>query len=239
MGKGYHKTGFKPGWSCILSVIGFLFLVSCNMGGLYAKTPVATATASLPIVNITATVEPSIVPSLTITQPPGPKITDIIEQPTLTNSPTLTPTPTPCVNYLYSMQQGSPSYMPNIFYPEVGCSWLGVAGQIFDEKGNPAQGVIVEVHGIIPDEQIERLNITGGAPQYGPGGYEIVLADKPIVNNGQYSIRLLDLEGKELSESIVFETTNSCTQNLIIINFLSANYFHTRYYLPLTGNDFR
>jgi hypothetical protein len=61
--------------------------------------------------------------------------------------------------------------------------------------------------------------MTGLATAFGPAGYEVKLADKPIDSNGTIWIRVIDQAGLPLSEKIPFYTYADCQQNLIIIYF--------------------
>ena len=54
---------------------------------------------------------------------------------------------------------------------------------------------------------------------YGPGGYEIVLADQPIESRDSLWVQLFDLSGNPLSELIYVDTVADCGQNLILLNY--------------------
>jgi hypothetical protein len=184
----------------------------------------AETTAAPTLISPTNTLQPS-------AETPVP--TQTLPQPSATSS---VPTETPEPAFDYFIQPGSPSYIPNIFNQEFGCGWMGVGGQIFDRTGAPVTGVLVEIEGMLNDQPILGLSISGGAPQYGAGGYEIKLSDLPIASEGRLQIVLYDLQGRALSDQLVFDTMDSCTANLILINFLSSEYYQTRYFLPIAGN---
>lgn len=184
----------------------------------------ATATAAVPPADATATEEVG-VESRVPSQSPTPL-------PTKASTPTTAPAPT----FNYEMQAGSPSYVPNIFRQELGCSWMGVGGQVFDTGGQPVTGLIVEVTGELDGRQVLELSISGGAPQYGLGGFEITLADQPIASQDSLALVLYNLQNEPQSEKIYFDTLNDCTHNLVIINFLESDFFQTRYYLPVMNN---
>ncbi len=70
----------------------------------------------------------------------------------------------------------------------------------------------------------KTLNLTAvtGIPEadvYGPGGYEIQLADGALASSQSLSIQVYDLQGNALSEAYVFDTYADCNKNLAIINF--------------------
>ena len=173
-------------------------------------TPSTTPIVSLPE-TWTPTTSPTTVPSET----PIPSNTPI---------PTLEETPIPTADLesgtSFSIQGGSPSYVENSFHPEVGCNWLGVAGQVFDSEGSAVSGILVEAGGFLGANEISKLTLTGMAPNYGEGGYEIVLGDSPISSGGDVWIQLLDQANLPLSDKIYFKTFDSCDSNLVKINFI-------------------
>ena len=166
--------------------------------------PSATLTATRAF---TPTFTPSKTPTLTPTRTP-----------TKTATPTKTPTPTP---YPYILQSGAPVYLANFGYPDAGCNWLGVAGQVFGASGKPLINTVVWVRGTIQNQAIEKVVLTGTSEgnKYGPGGYEAFLSGTAVDTSGIFSIQILDLDGNILSDRIYFDTSSACTENLIILNF--------------------
>jgi hypothetical protein len=100
-----------------------------------------------------------------------------------------------------------------------GCDWMGVAGQVFDIQGAPVRGLRVAVRATLEGNRIEMIGMSGTAELYGPSGYEIRLADRPIASSGQAEIQLIDQAGLPLSEAFLFDTSDSCDENLILIDF--------------------
>ena len=168
-------------------------------------TPRGTPTPSF-----TPSQTPTWVPTRTPT--PTPTFT-----PTRTNTPTPGPSPTPAPTrsaYPFTIAPGSPSYIQN-WANSAGCNWLGVAGQVFDLQGNPvADGAYM----IWAHPPVDYQTFTGGARNYGPSGWEVYLNDRPQVAN--YRIQLFSPTGTPVSEVIEFQTWASCSQNLVIINFV-------------------
>lgn len=121
------------------------------------------------------------------------------------------------------LQDNNPYYIPAVsMNNSYGCDWMGVAGQVFAINNAPVQGLIIEVGGSLGGEQIGNptiLQATGLATAYGPGGYEVKLADALIDSSGSLWIRVLDQAGLPLSEKIYFFTFNDCDKNLILVNF--------------------
>lgn len=96
---------------------------------------------------------------------------------------------------------------------------MGVAGQIFDNEGIPVSGILVEAGGTLAGLEISGITLSGMAPDYGEGGYELTLSDSPAASNGELWIQLLDQANLPLSEKIYFQTFDSCDSNLVKINF--------------------
>jgi len=161
---------------------------------------------------------PTLTPSLTSTWIPTRTPTPT---PTFTSTPTDTPTPGPSPTssptrsaYPFTIGPGSPSYIQN-WANNAGCNWLGVAGQVFDLSGNPVPSGAYMIWAHPP---VDYQTFTGGAPNYGPSGWEIYLNNKPQV--ATYRIQLFSPTGTPVSEVIEFQTWASCNQNLVIINFV-------------------
>lgn len=121
------------------------------------------------------------------------------------------------------LHEGSPQYIPSTsFHPDLGCNWLGVAGQVIDVNGAPVLGLIIEVGGLLDGKRIGNptlLQATGLATAYGDAGYEVKLADEPIESNGTLWIQVLDQAGLPLSDKIEFDTYEDCERNLVVIYF--------------------
>jgi hypothetical protein len=138
---------------------------------------------------------------------------------TATSEPA-TATPEAAVNS-FQIQEGSPVALDSsVFHPELGCNFLGVAGQVFDVNGTPVNGLRIHVTGTLAGNAVSELGVTGAATQYGTGSYyEIQLADAPTVSEGTLQIAVLDANDQPISPLVTFSTTDSCQQNLILINF--------------------
>lgn len=138
----------------------------------------------------------------------------------------------------YLAQAGTPAAVANFIQPdagESGCSWSGVAGQVFDHHGNPVAGLVVEVSGTLEGEFITYTALTGSSVKLGSGGWDIALADHLISTETSLQLRLLNLLGQPQSAPISFQTHNQCDQNLVLINFteLPTGY---EYYLPVISH---
>jgi hypothetical protein len=136
----------------------------------------------------------------------------------------------------YEAQLGSPTYLPNFAHAELGCNWLGLAGQVFDLEQQPVKNLIVEVGGQLNGADLPVLSLTGLAPQYGPGGYEVTLTDRPAASRNSLWVQVFDLSGRPLSEMVYFDTFAGCGRNLILFNFAGASSL-ARIYLPSLLKD--
>ena len=162
-----------------------------------------TPTATLPVITLppTWTPSPTITPTATWT-------------PVATPTPPFTPTP-----YPYELQPGTPTYTTSkVFHSDAGCNWLGVAGQVLDANG---QAVVVNVivRGELAGTPVELYTISGMATNFGPGGFDIQLADHPIASEHTLYIQLVDPNGIPISPQIYFDTHDSCDENIVLINF--------------------
>lgn len=194
------KAFFALGLMCI-------FLSSCVLlDELWAEDPM------LPTETQTSGATEIVLTSTKITVPANTVIPSVTPLPL----PTLTPTAVP-----YALQPGTPLYSSNFGYPDAGCNWMGVGGQIFDENGKPVINLVVWIRGNVDDRPFEAVVLTGTAEgdKYGPGGYEALLSTTALETTNNFSIQVLDLNGNLLTDQIFFDTHVACDQNLILINF--------------------
>jgi hypothetical protein len=178
----------------------------------------------------TVTTLPTLTPTRTNTPVPTATqlpdtLTPAVETPSQTNGPTATQvadteTPTPTEGMPFILHPGDPVAIANIGYPELGCDWMGVAGQAFDLSLAPIEeGLFVQLGGILGDELVEMLDMVGRVDTYGPGSYEFVLGDEPIESSQTLWVQLFDQAMLPLSEQISFDTYADCDKNLILIHF--------------------
>lgn len=135
----------------------------------------------------------------------------------------------------FRIQPGTPAALPNFTHPESGCEWMGVAGQVFLADETPAVGLVVEVRGALQGKNVLSLAVTGGASLYGPGGYEIRLADQPVGTT--LTLRLFNVDGVPLASPMLFQTSNSCDENLLLVNLIEQPEGLQEFYLPLVNRQ--
>lgn len=182
---------------------------------------------------------PIVLPSNTPTQPQLPPTWTVVvtetQSPTLTPRPSNTPTtmktelptegPTPTrtdrptSNYSFDLQSAPTGIDAAVLYPERGCNWMGVGGQVVDLQGRPVTGITVQLGGNLDTEVLDQTSLTGLALKYGEAGYEFELAKTPAESKHTLWVRLIDQARLPLSQKIYFDTFEDCQRNLIIVNF--------------------
>jgi hypothetical protein len=166
----------------------------------------------------TATIDPR-TSTPTVTRTPRPSAT-----PTDTPVPSITPTVDENATQApfsatYILQANSPSYTSN-FANGQACSWLGVAGQVFDLDGAPLTGISVYLSGTLAAQDVDLFAESGTADAYGPSGFEFTLGSEPVASSNTLWIQVYDQEQSQpLSEKIFFSTFNDCDRNLILVNW--------------------
>jgi len=205
-------------------IVGLIFaIIYINPQAMINPLPPTTMPALILTFTPSPTPKPVLPPTWTPTSSPTVKPTDT-PQPTDTPEPTNTPVPTADLESgtTFKLQDGSPSYEVNSNHPDAGCSWMGIGGQVFDKDGAPVPGILVEAGGSLAEIDVTGLTLSGMAPNYGEGGYEITLHDTPLASENAIWIQLLDQANLPLTEKIYFQTFDSCDSNLVHINFVQA-----------------
>lgn len=178
------------------------------------ETPGKTLT---PSTTLSPTRSSTVTRTPTITSTPS-KTASETATPTLTI--TKTPTRTPTSSAAFIPQANNPLYAQNFAHPELGCSWMGIAGQVFDRTGKPLVNVVLVVEGVLNSTLVNGVGLTGANSAYGPGGYEIQLASSLINSTGSLKITLYNLSGVALSDAIPFNTYADCGKALVVMNFV-------------------
>ena len=99
-----------------------------------------------------------------------------------------------------------------------------VAGNILDANEQATAGYTIKLSGMIGDDtELTLETVSGSAPQYSDGGFEIQIGDlEPIdTQNGVY-LQVFTEDGTPASSMISFSTSSSCNRNLIYINFMQV-----------------
>jgi len=211
---------------CVLSVY-FLIYMDPNsvLNPFPPPTLFPTFAQPTPTITLRFTLVPSWTPTSEViqaTDTPAPTHTPIV-----TDTPVASPTPLGSVipstpgEFAFVVQPGSPSAISwTTFHPDAGCDWTGVAGQATSLNGEAVRGLFVQLGGSMPGvDTVNKQVMTGLAEEYGPGGFEITVANEMLASDGTLWIQLLDQQNLPLSDRVYFNTFADCEKNLIIIYF--------------------
>lgn len=181
----------------------------------WTPLPTQVTATPLPVSTLKPTLTPSPLPTFP-TKTPTPTFT-----PTSTNTPTATPlgptaTPTPTRSaYPFTKTDNSPFYLQN-FANNAGCGWLGIAGEVLDLNRNPVPLDSYRVH--VWGSGIDERVVVGGAPSYGPSGWEQFVFDSPVMRD--YNVQLESPNGTAVSQIYRVQTRPNCNENLLQIDFV-------------------
>jgi hypothetical protein len=161
-------------------------------------------------------------PEITVEPTNTPPIAFPTDEPTA--SPTLSVTVTGAIGpidptlaspgFAFELQTAV-AYMPNL--GTEGCNYMAIAGQVFDGDGDPLLGIPVVVE---DGDLFSALDFTGNATQYGPAGYEIYIDASPYA--ATFTVKLVSETGMALSDNVIVETSDSCSENIAIVNFVQV-----------------
>lgn len=181
----------------------------------WTPPPAQPSATPLPFSTLKPSVTPSPLPTFP-TKTPTPTFT-----PTPTNTPTATPpgpTPTPSPTrsaFIFTKTDNSPFYLQN-HANNAGCGWLGIAGEVLDLNRNPVSVGSYRVH--VWGSGIDERVIVGGAPDYGPSGWEQFVFDSPVMRD--YNVQLETPSGTAVSQIYRVQTRPNCNENLLQLNFV-------------------
>jgi len=210
---------------CVGAIIIFIFFNPSTPLNLYPPPteiplPGPPTATNAPLFTLEPSWTPTIVIS-TLTPTPRPTNTPLVTA-TLFGLPTvITTTPGATLTpggFAFAVMPGSPSAIPGTsFHPDLGCEWIGVAGQVLGMNGEPIRFQIVHLGGRVENTPVDALMATGMAPAYGPAGFEFIIADRLVGTTDTLWIQLEDVQGLPMSDRIFFDTFADCNQNLIVI----------------------
>jgi hypothetical protein len=119
----------------------------------------------------------------------------------------------------YSLQRGTPAAIPNFVDLTAGCNWGGVGGQVFDQNGAPVAGLLIKISGTLDGQQVLQYLYTGSSQHFGPGGFDLKLANRPV-SSQTLRLQLLDAAGAPLSLPFGLSTYGTCDKNLLVVNLM-------------------
>jgi hypothetical protein len=207
----------SPGWLGIVLLVGIAAALVWGVMvifkiGPYRLAPTPTPTVS-PTPSITYTFSPSSTWTSTVTATDLPTAT-------LTITPSATITATATLAPLPFIVRGEPEYVSNeLVRPALDCTWLIIAGQVWDLQDTPITGLTLHLYGDLGETPIDRTFLTGQAPGYGESGYEFTLEGLLMDSEDTLWIQLVDTNGLAFSHPYPLETFDDCQKNLILVNF--------------------
>jgi hypothetical protein len=213
---------FFLGLSCLCPAFSLLIFAAPDSGlnplppgGRFFATATPTFTET-PLIAFPSTWTPTATPEWTLPATHAPAATS-----GPTDTPVFNPNPqdTPKPFFPFVVEGGNPTYSasPN------GCTWLGVAGAVYDLAHNPLDNLIVQIQGKLSGEIIDLEQITGSVSDDLDGEFEFQLADQPALSLNTLWIQLLDGNRNPISDKIVFNTYAACDKNLITVVFIQVN----------------
>ena len=205
-----------------------------TQGGLFStitptitKTPTATVPSPTPTATRTPTPTITLTPTLTSTPKLRPRKTvegnaaDLLMQAesTLTAlhaEAAIGEAENTMSESWFEMLGSAATFNASEVYPNSDCSWMGVAGMLIDNRGEPQVGYYVQI-GFDDGRVTETLS--GLFPGYGESGYELTLARPVQLFEQPVWIRILDPARHYASEQIYFRPSSDCEKSLTMINF--------------------
>ena len=221
----------------ICGMIGWFALIFLDPSQMFNPfPPQINPAAEIPQIQVWPTntsVPVALPPTWTPTNTTAPTITNTPKPPTITPTifviqgpptaipPTAEPsaTPTQASNLPFALRGSIVAISSNVTRPDSGCNWMGVGGQVFDMQGAPIVGYTIQLGGTLASTPVDMLSLTGTALQYGSGGYEFTITDRPIASKKTLWVQLMDKAGMQISTRIYFDTFDDCEKNLILVNF--------------------
>ncbi len=102
---------------------------------------------------------------------------------------------------------------------------MGVAGQIFNKAGAVQKDLVIRAGGTINGQAVvEEMTMPLAEAEidsaYGPGGYELTLANGVADSENEVWIQVFSLGGDQLSAKVFLTTYADCQKNLILLNFV-------------------
>lgn len=183
------------------------------------RTPAPQATETPMAVAALAQGDPAALAATELPPTEEPTAT-MTPEPTATETPTPGPSATATVHSLYPfIQRGEIKTIDASTFPDHDTCKLWVAGQAYDLQGAPMVGITVMLGGYLDYKNLYQLSLTGTALQYGQAGYEFTVVDVPVKSKQAVWVELFDQAMIPLSGKVYFDTSEDCTQNLVLINF--------------------
>jgi hypothetical protein len=206
------------------NLLTVLFLLSsCGLTAYFAflwRNPYSALNMFPPFTPPPIIVSETYIPTITYTpsETPTPIPTDT-PLPTITPTPPPTEPPEPVVEataapgFAFALQGGRAIFVTN---PDGrgGCNWSSIAGTVADANGQALNGYQIRILG----EAINETVISGTAPGYGPGGFELQVGNEAV--DAEFAVQLLDPAGTPVSDVITTTTNSRCDWNISVLRFI-------------------
>jgi hypothetical protein len=177
-----------------------------------------TTRPTIPVTDTPVPPPPTWTPQPSPTEPPTntprPTVPTRTPRPTiaLTLPPTVTSTPT-ATRYPYPFKLSEDGVVFQPYFFSSTCAWLGIAGEVVDQQGEPVNGISVVLNGGGFQNVVTQ---SGSRPDYAPSGWEHFLDGQ--VKEGVFTIQLWH-NGQPVSESVEVRTKKDCRANLAYLVF--------------------
>jgi hypothetical protein len=106
-----------------------------------------------------------------------------------------------------------------IIHPELGCGWFGLGGSVVDSSNAAVLYMTIRLSGSIDGQPIDKLTVSGTAPDYGQSGFEFELGKSPVASNRLLLLQLFNQAGQKQADDIPIVTYDDCRKNLILVRF--------------------
>jgi hypothetical protein len=156
---------------------------------------------------VNGTVPPTLAPTFTLE--PTSTVVSLVP-------PSKTPPASPTSEPPYSANVSA--IASTIIHPDSECQWLGVGGSVVDADNAPVLYLTLRLTGSLNDQPVEKLTVSGTAPDYGQAGFEFKLGTTPV-DSSKLRLQLLDQSGVLQADEVVVVTHKDCSKNLILVRF--------------------
>lgn len=195
----------------LASVVVLAYYVMIALNPYSSLNPLPPFTP-MPVIVTTTPLPPTMTPTAPPTEAPTTEPTGTftpLPAALLPTRATFTPAPFP-----FTISSEGVTYKRNL--TNEGCEWVSIAGSVSGLQGEILNGYGVRVQG----EGVDQTVYTGGADSlfFAPGEFEVLLGNAPVV--APFTVSLFSPEGEVISDGYMVVTSDQCSQNVALINFV-------------------
>lgn len=114
--------------------------------------------------------------------------------------------------------RGTPTAYVDFIHSPRNCDYVFVGGEVWDLQEAPVFGARIILGGLYGESTIEMEAESGDVSAYGRSGFEFAIPNQNLASSSVY-IQMVDDAGEALSSRTPLPISDSCEQNLIIVNF--------------------